>query len=126
MPAMDFPLIKLCHLVGIFLLFLGLGGMAFAAKAGFGPARRQLRWTAHLCHGGGLLFILVSGIGMLANRGLLHGDVPGWVKAKFFIWLLMGGSIALAAKFSRALGLLILGWALLGAAAAYLALYKPF
>ena len=123
---MDYSLIKLCHLVGIFLLFLGLGGMAFAANAGFGAAKKQLRLTAHLCHGGGLLFILASGIAMLASRGLLHGDVPGWVKAKFVIWLVMGGSIALAAKFSRALRMLLLGWVLLGAAAAYLALYKPF
>jgi len=123
---MDYPLIKLCHLVGIFLLFLGLGGMAFAAKAGFGPAKRQLRFAASFCHAGGLLFIVASGVGMLASLGLLHGDPPGWVKAKFVIWLIMAGSIVLAAKFNRALWMLILGWVLLGAAAAYLALYKPF
>jgi len=123
---MDYALIKLSHLVGIFLLLMGLSGMAFAAKAGFGPAKRQLRLTAQFCHGGGLLLILASGFGMLASRGLLHGDVPGWVKAKFFIWLLMGGSIVLATRLSRALWSLILAWALLGATAAYLALYKPF
>ena len=123
---MDYSLIKLGHLVGIFLLFLGLGGMVFAANAGFGPAKRQLRFAANLCHGGGLLFILASGVGMPASSGLLHGDVPGWVKAKFFIWLLFGGSIALASRFNRALGTLILAWVLLGAAAACLALYKPF
>jgi uncharacterized membrane protein len=123
---MDYLSIKLCHLVGIMLLFLGLGGMVFAAYAGFGPAKKQIRRAAALCHGIGLLFILVSGIAMLSSLGLLHGDPPGWIKAKFFIFLLLGGSIALAARFSRAIWILIAGWVLLGTAASYLALYKPF
>lgn len=120
------PLIKVCHLAGIFLLFVGLSGMAFAANAGFGAAKKQLRLTAHLCHGVGLLLIAASGFVMLFHLGLLHGDVPGWVKAKFVIWLVMGGSIALAVRFSRFLWILIVAWVLLGAAAACLALYKPF
>jgi uncharacterized membrane protein len=123
---MDYLSIKLFHLVGVMLIFLGLGGMVFAAYAGFGPAKKRLRRAAALCHGIGLLFILVSGIAMLSSLGLLHGDPPGWVKAKFFIWLLLGGSISLAARVSRAIWILIPTWLILGTAAAYLALYKPF
>ena len=123
---MDYPSIKLFHLVGIMLLFLGLGGMVFAAYAGFGPAKKQVRRAAALCHGIGLLFILVSGIAMLSSLGLLHGDPPGWVKAKFLIFLLLGASIFPAARLSRAIWILITAWVLLGTAAAYLALYKPF
>ena len=123
---MDYLSIKLVHLVGIMLVFLGLGGMVFAAYAGFGPARKTIRRGAALCHGIGLLFLLGSGLAMLSSLGLLHGDPPGWVKAKMFIWLLLGGSISLAARYSRAIWILILAWVLLGAAAAYLGLYKPF
>jgi uncharacterized membrane protein len=123
---MDYLSIKLFHLVGIMLLFLGLGGMLFASYAGFAPAKKQIRRAAALCHGIGLLFILVSGIAMLSSLGLLHGDPPGWVKAKFFIFLLLGGSITLAARFSRFFWILITAWVLLGIAATYLALYKPF
>ena len=123
---MDYLTIKLFHLVGMMLIFLGLGGMVFAAYAGFGPAKKQIRRAAALCHGIGLLFILASGIAMLSSLGLLHGDPPGWVKAKFVIWLILGGSISLAARWSRAIWVLIPAWVLLGAAAAYLALYKPF
>jgi hypothetical protein len=122
---MDYLSIKLCHLVGIMLLFLGLGGMLFASYAGFGPAKKQLRRAAALCHGIGLFVILVSGIAMLSSLGLLHGDPPGWVKAKFFIFLLLGGSISLAARFSRFFWILIVTWVLLGTAATYLAFYKP-
>lgn len=123
---MDYLTIKLFHLVGVMLIFLGLGGMVFAAYAGFGPAKKQIRRAAALCHGVGLLFILVSGLAMLSSLGLLHGDPPGWIKAKFCIWLLLGGSISLAARVSRAIWILIPAWVLLGGAAAYLALYKPF
>jgi hypothetical protein len=69
---------------------------------------------------------MASGLAMLSSLGLLHGEPPGWAKAKFFIWLLMGGSISLAARFSRAIWILIPAWVLLGTVAAYLALYKPF
>jgi hypothetical protein len=123
---MDYSTIKLFHLIGIMLLFTGLGGMVFAACAGFGPDKKRLRRAAALLHGIGLLFILVSGFGMLGSLGLLHGDPPGWAKAKFVIFLLLGGSISLAARFSRAIWILLLTWVLLGAAAGYLALYKPF
>ena len=123
---MDYLTIKLFHLVGVMLIFSGLGGMVFAAYAGFGPAKKQLRRAAALCHGIGLLFLLVSGVVMLSRLGLLHGDPPGWIKAKFLIWLVLGGSISLAARVSRAIWILLPAWVLLGAAAAYLALYKPF
>jgi hypothetical protein len=123
---MDYLSIKLFHLVGIMLLFLGLGGMVFASYAGFGPAKKQIRRAAALCHGIGLLFILVSGIALLSTLGLLQGDPPGWVKAKFLIFLLFGGSVSLAARFSRAIWILLAAWILLGTTAAYLALYKPF
>jgi len=122
---MDYPLIKLCHLVGIMLLFSGLVGMVFAARVGLGPEHRKLRRAAMFIHGIGLLLILASGIAMLSSLGFLHGDPPIWVKVKFGIFLLLGGSISLAARASRLIWLWIPLWILLGAAAGYLALYKP-
>jgi hypothetical protein len=123
---MDYLTIKLFHLTGIMLVFMGLGGMLFAAYAGFGDAKKQLRRAAALCHGIGLLLIIVTGFMMLSSLGMLHGDPPGWIKAKLFIWLLLGGSISLAARLSRAIWILIPAWILLGMAAAYLGLFKPF
>ena len=123
---MDYLTIKLFHLVGIMLIFLGLGGMVFAAYAGFGPDKKRVRRAAAFCHGIGLLLVLVSGVAMLSSLGLLHGDPPGWAKAKFVIFLVLGFSISLAARMSRAIWYLIAAWVVLGAAAGYLALYKPF
>ena len=123
---MDYFLIKLCHLVGIMLVFLGLGGMVFAAAVGLGPEHRKLRRAAAIIHGLGLLLILATGISMAVSSGWMHGDPPNWIKAKFGIWLLLGGSIALAARMSRLMWLWIPVWILLGGAAGYLAFYKPF
>jgi hypothetical protein len=123
---MDYQLVKLCHLVGIMLVFLSLGGMVFAARVGLGPEQRNLRRAAAIIHGIGLLLILASGIAMLSQLGLLHGDPPNWAKAKFGIFLLLGASIWAARKYSHLMGILIAAWIALGAAAGYLALYKPF
>lgn len=123
---MDYFLIKLCHLTGIMLLFMGLGGMIFAAAVGLGPEHRKLRRAAAIIHGIGLLLILASGIAMAVQGGWMHGDPPNWIKAKFGIWLLLGSSIALAARVSRLMWIWIPVWILLGATAGYLALYKPF
>jgi hypothetical protein len=123
---MDYPLIKLCHLVGIMLVFVSLGGMVFAARVGLGPEQRSLRRAAMIIHGIGLLLIIASGFTMLSQLGLLHGDPPNWAKAKLGIWLLLGGSISLAARASKLIWVWISVWILLGAGAGYLALYKPF
>ncbi len=123
---MDYFAIKLFHYVGIMMVFMGLSGMAFAAYAGFGPEKKKLRRAAAMLHGVGLLLIIVSGFTMLSKLGLMHGDPPGWAKAKFVIFLILGFSISLAARWSRGFWFLMAGWILLGAAAAYLALYKPF
>lgn len=123
---MDYLAIKIFHYIGIMLLFMGLGGMVFASYAGFGPEKKKLRRAAAILHGIGLLLILVSGFTMLSKLNLMHGDPPNWAKAKFVIFLIMGFSISLAARWSRGIWILIAGWTLLGAAAAYLALYKPF
>jgi len=123
---MDYPVIKIFHYVGIMLLFSGLAGMVFASYCGFGPDKKKIRRGAAILHGIGLLLIIASGFAMLSRLGLLHGDPPGWAKAKLVIWLILGASISLAARFSRAIWILIGLWIILGAVAACLALYKPF
>jgi len=123
---MDYLLTKLFHLVGIMLLFLGLGVMLIVSTLEPGDARKRIIRLSALLHGFGLVFILISGIAMLNSLGFLHGDPPGWVKAKFGIFLILAFALTFAKRLRLPVWVLLGSWGLLGVAAAYLALYKPF
>ena len=121
---MPYEIYKILHLTGIFLLISGLIGMLALAWSGHGITGR-VKTFAFITHGVGLLFILVSGFGLLARLGIMHDGFPGWVFGKLAIWLILGGFIALLKRKGQ------LGWPLyflmlaLFMTATYLAIYKP-
>lgn len=117
---MSYPLYKVLHLLGVLLLFASLGGLLVQQLRGGanGEGGRLPRVT----HGIALLLILVAGFGALAKLGV---GLPPWAIAKLVVWLLLG---AAPVAIRRLPGLApLLWWALpiLGAAAAFLAVYKP-
>ena len=112
---------KILHLFGIFLLFTALGGLTL--RSADGGERSRL---AGISHGVALLVILVSGFGLLARLGLSHDWAwPTWVWLKLTVWLLLGASLVLVRRLPRLRNLWWCLFPLLGAAAAYLALFKP-
>jgi hypothetical protein len=123
---MAYEAYKLIHIFGILLLLFWLGALYFQAAEermhGVGR-RRRLHGIAH---GAALLIILVGGFGLLARLGVTEGfGWPWWVWGKIAIWVLLG-VIPLAIKKSLTLKRsLWFGAPILGAAAAYLAIYKP-
>ncbi len=118
---------KVFHLLGIFFLFTALGGSVaaqMAARAGGGGADK-IRKLAGMTHGIALLLILIAGFGALASLGAMQTGMPGWVWLKLGVWVILGASPFILRKAPQLAGLF---WWLLpffGAAAAYLALYKP-
>jgi hypothetical protein len=72
-----------------------------------------------------MLLLLISGFGLSGLLGLMH-PMPGWLKGKLLIWLLAGGAMALAIRLSRFAGLVLVFFAALVLAAAWLAIGKPF
>lgn len=112
----DFNVYKLIHLVAIFGLFISLACGVVLEKA-------KSRWVAPV-HGITLLLVLVGGFGMLARLGV-HGALPGWVIGKLVIWVLFGGSIALARRKVLPAGAFLVLITVLGGVAASLALWKP-
>ena len=110
------------HILGILLAFTALGGAILRGLAGTGddaPGRKLIGIT----HGVALLLILVSGFGMLAKLKL---GFQLWVWAKLVIWLLIGASIAVVRRMPDQAKVLWFAFPALGAAAAYLAIFKPF
>ena len=114
---------KLLHLLGIMMLFLGLGGLLMA-NASTSSVKTKIKILGSISHGVGLMLIIVSGFGLTARLSL--SPLPTWIYAKLLVWLMLGGAIVLAkrkASMTFTLALLFCG---LGLSAAYLALIKPF
>ena len=120
---MPYTVYKLIHIASILFLFTTVGGVAlYAANGGTKASNIGRRWVS-VIHGLTLMFILVSGFGLVARLGT--GFEP-WVWAKVALWLVIGG-IALMPLRKQALGLpFLVIMPLLGALAAFLAIFKPF
>ena len=121
---MPYEIYKVLHLVGILMVFVALGGTAMHVASG-GTKGGPFHRTAMLTHGLGALLIFVAGFGLMARLGIT-GSWPAWVFIKLAIWLILGGLIGVIHRkpaTAKALWWVIL---LLGAAAAFTAIQKPF
>lgn len=119
---MTYPILKIIHLTGIALTFMGLAGILATKRAGETAFKK--RWFFHASHGAGMLILLTSGIALGLQLGLTH-PAPFWVIAKFGIWLLAGAAVSLAVRFSRFSEIILIFLTGLVFAAAWLAIYKP-
>lgn len=119
---MSYSTLKIIHITGLVLAFMGLTGVLALKSAG--EADFKKRWFFHASHGIGLMIVLVTGIALGLKLGLTH-PAPLWVIDKFGIWLLTGAAMFLALRFSRFAPIVLLYLAALVFAAAWLAIYKP-
>lgn len=120
---MSYTAYKLIHIIGILFLFTAAGGVALYAANGGTKGNNVGRVWVSAIHGLTLVLILVSGFGLVARLGT---GFQAWVWAKVALWFVIGG-IALMPLRKQSLGLpFLVGLPLLGAVAAFLALFKPF
>ncbi len=111
------PLIyKFIHLAGVMGLFTVIGTLVAAHKQGWAK-------SASMLHGISLLLIIVSGFGMVAKY---HYGFPGWIIAKLIIWVLLAATLPLAKRKIVPPATLLMAALVLGTAAAYLGIFKPF
>jgi len=115
---------KNLHLLGVFMLFIALGGVILHQ---INATARENIWRkpVAITHALGMVLVLVGGFGMLA-RLRITWTWPGPVTAKIVLRHLFG---ALIAVIRRAPALAKPLWwvtIVLGALAAYLALNHPF
>ncbi|HSL81477.1 MAG TPA: hypothetical protein VLF66_01795 [Thermoanaerobaculia bacterium] len=118
---------KLLHVAGAVFLFAALGGSVLVHWSG--GASDRARKVAGITHGLALLLVAVAGFGALAR---FMGDATNqlsywefWLWGKILIWFLLGGAPFLLRKKPQLAGVFWWLLPLLGAAAAWLALYKP-
>ena len=111
---------RIIHLIGVFLLLLGLGSLLAQPQAG-SPLRR----LGGLAHGVGLLIVLVAGFGLIARLGL-DWPWPTWIYLKVVVWILVGALLMLARRQPEKSTLWWWAAFLLASIAAWLALAKPW
>jgi len=117
---------KLVHIFGILLLIFSLGGLCFQATDDRAGASGRGRKLLGLTHGAAVLIILVAGFGLLARLGISHRVTwPWWVWGKVGIWVLLGVTPLVIRNSVTLTKSLWLAVPILGAVAAYLAIYKP-
>jgi len=117
---------KVLHLMSVLALFAVLGGVAVHAMNGGTRQTNAARRIVAALHGTALLVALIAGFGLMARLDLMRGGIPLWVWGKLVIWLI--AMLLLTLPYRRpalARPLLLFGLPLLGAAAAWLAVYKP-
>ncbi|MBZ5709012.1 hypothetical protein [Nannocystis pusilla] len=93
---MSYELFLILHIVGIVLLFMGLGGLAFHGIAGGTRETNPARGLVAGTHGIGTLLIVIAGFGMLGVK--YGGAMPGWVHPKLLVWICLAAAPALVAR----------------------------
>ena len=88
MPAYIYNIL---HVIGILMVFLGYG--ALIARSIAAPDNTSIRKLGSITSGIGLVLIFVAGFGLISKLG--HSFTDTWILVKFFIWLALGGMIAL-------------------------------
>lgn len=113
---------KVMHLLGIFLLLTGMGGVWALSVVGTPDRSSGTRRLLMISHGIAVLLVLVAGFGLLAKLGVM-GAWPAWVWLKIGIWVVLGGLPALLLRTEKGSGLLLYLAPLLAAIAATAALF---
>jgi hypothetical protein len=123
---MPYPVYKLVHFLGIFILIASLTAGAMHALRGGTKADNPHRRTLGILHGVSLFLILLGGFGMLARLEIIQGGLPGWIWGKLVIWIVLGAALALTTRGREPARLALITVPLLAVAAGAIALYKPF
>jgi len=107
------------HVAGVVLLCFSIGGILVGKTAGQDQPPKNLT----IMNGVGLVFLLVSGFGMLARLGISF-PLPGWIWVKLVIWVLIGSfpmwgrKLSVAVRWYVAFGFIL--------SAAFIGIFKPF
>lgn len=121
---MSYSFYKIAHLIGLasLLMGFGLGIVYFMAPTSI---KKSVKILAFSLHGLGLALLLVTGFGLLARLGLT-ATIPAWVYFKIAIWLLMGLMISAVKRRPEWFPMTPILILFLAAAAAAIAVTKPF
>ena len=121
----SFETYKLLHILGVLILFAGLGGLTLTVVNGATKQTSGARKTIAMAHGIGSFVILLGGFGALARLGM-HGGLPGWILVKLAIWLVLSGLVMVPYRKPELARTIFWLLPVFAAVAIAMALWKPF
>ena len=110
------------HLTGILMLFLGYG--ALLARSLVGSEDTKVKKLGSITSGLGLLLIFIAGFALITKMG--YSFTTPWILVKLFIWLALGGLIAVINRKPELATMLWWLLVLLGLLAAIMVYARPF
>jgi hypothetical protein len=113
---MSYETYKILHLIGLVILFISLGALAYV------PLEKRKPLMA--LNGLASIIMLVAGFGLLARLGLAR-DMDTWVYIKIVIWLVLSATPVILKKKPTLAMPVLLGSIALGTLAAFIAIMKP-
>ena len=119
---------KTVHVFGVFLILIGLAGLATHAANGGRKRENAVYGLLAGLHGLGLLLAIVCGFGMWAVVMRTPGSPSAaWLVTKLIVWALLAVAAVVPYRWPRyAQAVLAVGLPLLGAFVAVIAVLKPF
>lgn len=121
----SYQLYNLLHVLGIMLVFMALGALAFHGANGGTKDSNKVRGLVMATHGVGILLIIVAGFGMLARTRSMAAGLPGWLHPKLLIWALLAAAPAILNRKPEWGKLLWFVIPLLAATSAYFGINHP-
>lgn len=121
---MSLSFYRILHFASVMLLYFGLGAVLVSHYSAGGIIKVRARILAFATHGLGLIFILISGFGMLVKLGMTE-SIPMWAYGKLIVWALLGLAISAARRRAGWAYIWTLTFLVLGITAAYLGEFKP-
>lgn len=121
----SYQLYNLLHILGIVLVFMSIGALAFHGANGGTKETNKVRGLIMSSHGIGLLLIVVAGFGMLARTRSMAAGLPGWLHPKLLIWVLVAAAPMILNRKPQWGKALWFVFPLLAATAAYFAINHP-
>jgi hypothetical protein len=114
LPMLSLPVYHYLHLIGLILVFVGIGGLLSSEGA-----KKAMMW-----HGIGLVISFISGFAMLSKMGFMS-PMPKWVMIKIALWLVLGFLPVLAKRRVVTASVVVMLAVIVGAALAALGYFKP-
>lgn len=121
----SYQLYNLLHILGIVLVFMAIGALAFHGANGGTKESNKVRGLVMSTHGVGVLLILIAGFGMLARTRSMSAGLPGWLHPKILIWVLIGAAPMILSRRPQWGKALWFVFPLLAATSAYFAINHP-